>query len=94
MGHQYSKRLYSVVLVITNDIQFSTPEIVESMENNLDIANKFCHSHGPSLHGLSSMYFSQLSDRQGVGEKEVMFVRLRLSEIHLEMSIIIPKSLS
>ena len=94
MGHQYSKRLYSVVFVITNDIQFSTPEIVESMENNLDIANKFCHSHGPSLRGLSSMYFSQLSDRQGVGEKEVMFVRLRLSEIHLEMSIIIPKSLS
>ena len=94
MGHQYSKRLYSVVFVITNDIQFSTPEIVESIENNLDIANKFCHSHGPSLLGLSSMYFSQLTHRKGVGEKEVMFVRLRLSEIHLEMSIIIPKSLS
>ena len=64
------------------------------MENNLVIANKFYHSHDPSLHGLSSKCFSQLSHRQGVGEKEVMFVSLRLSEIHLEMSIIIPKSLS
>ena len=64
------------------------------MENDLDIGNKFCHSHGPSLRGLSSMYFSQLSHLQGIGEKEVMFVRLRLSEIHLELSIIIPKSLS
>ena len=64
------------------------------MENNLVIANKFYHSHDPSLHGLSSIYFSQLSHRKGVAEKEVMFVSLRLSEIHLEMSIIIPKSLS
>lgn len=64
------------------------------MENNLVIANKFYHSHGSSLHGFSSMYFSQLSHRKGVAEKEVMFVSLRLSEIHLEMSIIIPKSLS